>query len=932
MVRSMPALSLLQAALLGTTTLTLAIAPPALARVGVTSATDGDPRGKPPTEAERVLRIGIDVQANEVITTGSNDRAHLVFLDGTSLTVGPGAVITIDKFVYDPNTKTGELAVNASKGVLRLVGGKISKTNPITITTPSSTIGIRGGITLVSVEPTRTTSTFVFGDRMTVSGRGQTQNVTRPGSQVTTNAGAPPGQPAMAPQGSLTGQMSQLEGTGGSNSQGNQGSAQGNNPAGGGNADQRAQQFSQQNSGQGPNGVQGLRNQVPPPANNAGNPNDIGPNILRTGGTPPTTNGSPGSTGDTTSVSTKVIVSRGRFLMEPSTGVIPTGSNNQLLQTPSTVTTRTTGSNTTNSITITTNDNRSITLPWKTGTAGGGFTIDAFNDPTFGRVSGTGYVSADGDFFAYVFTDTNNRKLGFFGGTPTATVPVSGFGTYTINSLGNSGRLPFASGTAGDDSGLKASADISKMLTAYSQSLTIGQPVTDNRSVAMQSTISISGSGTSQKSYMGVLIGFFVPDGNTSTAFSANFNGTYRMDGSSNVGRLSSAESTPTTGAGNAIYGNNAANIVMTPDQLSTTYTTSGGNVDSFSTTRTAQASSDYVNGALSATTYYNVNTASQTSTSTTAANSRTSQTLSGFVSGLVDQMNSSGAYAGSRAFGNDANGPNLSITTDAGTNRASATVTQQSWASGVSATFNLGSTTGTNAATGTFIDDKNYAATTSATGTPTSFTGTANAAGSSSTVLVSGAANPTALDGLYRAANTGVASSDPNYISQCTCSFLTWGWWAGGVTYSSTSGYNPSGTDTVHLAPYVAGTLTDTTTLTNMHNSSTTATYKGDMIGNVRTASGSYVAVGGYSNTFNFGTNTGTVNITNFDGVNYTGTNSVTGNTITGTFSNTNAGRSGTLNGAFFGSGAAGQAGTFGITNTTGSSYNAAGTFKAQK
>src|SRR4051812_12974241 len=90
---------------------------PALARVGVTSTTDGDPLGKPPTEAERVLRIGIDVQANEVVTTHANDRAHLVFLDGTSVTVGPNARITIDRFVYDPGAKKGELSLTATAGV-----------------------------------------------------------------------------------------------------------------------------------------------------------------------------------------------------------------------------------------------------------------------------------------------------------------------------------------------------------------------------------------------------------------------------------------------------------------------------------------------------------------------------------------------------------------------------------------------------------------------------------------------------------------------------------------------------------------------------------------------------------------------------------------------------------------------------------------------
>jgi len=136
--------SLLRAALLVTTAIVPFAISEASARVGVTSGADGDPLGKPPDEAERVLRIGIDVQANEIITTGAKDRAHLVFLDGSALTVGSDARLVIDNFVYDPNTKKGELAINASKGVFRLVGGKISKAAPINITTPSSTIGIRG--------------------------------------------------------------------------------------------------------------------------------------------------------------------------------------------------------------------------------------------------------------------------------------------------------------------------------------------------------------------------------------------------------------------------------------------------------------------------------------------------------------------------------------------------------------------------------------------------------------------------------------------------------------------------------------------------------------------------------------------------------------------------------------------------------------------
>ena len=136
-----------------------------------------------PNENERILRIGIDVQANELITTAANDRAHLVFIDGSSLTVGPNARLTIDRFVFDPSIQKGELAINASKGVLRLVGGKISKTNAITITTPSSTIGIRGGITILSVTQVETIAAFVFGKSMTVTAGGKTETATRAGSR-----------------------------------------------------------------------------------------------------------------------------------------------------------------------------------------------------------------------------------------------------------------------------------------------------------------------------------------------------------------------------------------------------------------------------------------------------------------------------------------------------------------------------------------------------------------------------------------------------------------------------------------------------------------------------------------------------------------------------------------------------------------------------
>ena len=168
--------------------------------------------GKPPGGLDRVLRVGTDVQANEIISTTDNDRAHLVFLDGTTLTIGPSSSMTIDKFVYDPTTQKGELAVNASKGVFRLIGGRISKTSTIAVTTPAATMGIRGGIAVFGVQASATTSILVYGNSLTVTAGGVTQTITVPGLSVTTPTGGTPGAPTIAVQGSLAAALAALAG------------------------------------------------------------------------------------------------------------------------------------------------------------------------------------------------------------------------------------------------------------------------------------------------------------------------------------------------------------------------------------------------------------------------------------------------------------------------------------------------------------------------------------------------------------------------------------------------------------------------------------------------------------------------------------------------------------------------------------------------
>src|SRR5690606_4701626 len=112
----------------------------------------------------RVLQVGLDMFQNERVQTGERGRTQLLFLDGTALTVGPNSDIVLDEYVFDPTAGTGSIALSATRGVFRVVGGRISKSNPVTIRTPTVTVGVRGGVAFLNVGPT-VSAAFIYGDR-----------------------------------------------------------------------------------------------------------------------------------------------------------------------------------------------------------------------------------------------------------------------------------------------------------------------------------------------------------------------------------------------------------------------------------------------------------------------------------------------------------------------------------------------------------------------------------------------------------------------------------------------------------------------------------------------------------------------------------------------------------------------------------------------
>ncbi|MCG6203382.1 FecR domain-containing protein [Rhodopseudomonas sp. HC1] len=99
----------------------------------------------------RTIAIGSSITHKERIQTTSAGSVQLLFVDKTSMTIGPNSDLTIDEYVYDPNAGRGKLAATLGKGALRFVGGQISHSGDAEIKTASATVGIRGGVALIGV-------------------------------------------------------------------------------------------------------------------------------------------------------------------------------------------------------------------------------------------------------------------------------------------------------------------------------------------------------------------------------------------------------------------------------------------------------------------------------------------------------------------------------------------------------------------------------------------------------------------------------------------------------------------------------------------------------------------------------------------------------------------------------------------------------------
>lgn len=91
------------------------------------------------------IRLQDDLYHNELIETFEESATEILFLDETTISLGPASSIVLDEFVYDPDPTASSFVVTVTEGAMRFTSG-VLPSDAYKIHTPVATIGIRGTV------------------------------------------------------------------------------------------------------------------------------------------------------------------------------------------------------------------------------------------------------------------------------------------------------------------------------------------------------------------------------------------------------------------------------------------------------------------------------------------------------------------------------------------------------------------------------------------------------------------------------------------------------------------------------------------------------------------------------------------------------------------------------------------------------------------
>ena len=129
--------------------------------VGVIGAAIGDIKN----QKNESLSNGSKIFFGDTITSKSKSNAQILFLDQTVLTLGEETELTIDEFVYDPNSQDGSFVSTVKTGTVKFITGQISKKNPdnLEVKVPAGTLGARGTEFVVLSESNNESTVVLLG-------------------------------------------------------------------------------------------------------------------------------------------------------------------------------------------------------------------------------------------------------------------------------------------------------------------------------------------------------------------------------------------------------------------------------------------------------------------------------------------------------------------------------------------------------------------------------------------------------------------------------------------------------------------------------------------------------------------------------------------------------------------------------------------------
>lgn len=101
------------------------------------------------------LDLGTPIYKGDIIETDADGSVNLRFSDDSTFAISQNARMTIDEYVFDPNSGGGETSVSILRGAFVFISGMIGRADPdsINIDTPVGSIGIRGTTILGLIDP-----------------------------------------------------------------------------------------------------------------------------------------------------------------------------------------------------------------------------------------------------------------------------------------------------------------------------------------------------------------------------------------------------------------------------------------------------------------------------------------------------------------------------------------------------------------------------------------------------------------------------------------------------------------------------------------------------------------------------------------------------------------------------------------------------------